>query len=149
MGIDWKGLKEEYESGEAPQKKLAEKYNCDSGTIRRKAKKEGWERKTVAGQCVRQPEKELPALPESHRSFWRGVEKKLASGLKTKDLKKGLEELKVAKMAGEVISGMIRSKRLELGIDEAGAEKGIDEAGEIAGEMARVTASSGAEEAVD
>ena len=44
---------------------------------------------------------------------------------------------------------MIRSKRLELGLEEAGAEKEADEADEIAGEMARVTASSGAEEAVD
>ena len=122
MGIDWNGLKKEYESGQARLKALAEKYGCHADSIRRKAKKESWEQK--------------------------GRERQV-SGLKTKDLKKGLEELKVAKMAGEVISGMIRSKRLELGFEEAGAQKEADEPEEIAGEMARVTASSGAEEAVD
>jgi len=148
VGIDWDGVKKDYESGTESQRKLAEKYGCNSASIRRKARKDGWERKKAV-RASAPFEREALALPGSHRSFWLGVEKKLASGLKTKDLKKGLEELKVAKMAGEVISGMIRSKRLELGIEEAGAEKGIDEAGEIAGEMARVTASSGTEEAVD
>ena len=148
MGIDWNSLKKEYESGQALMP-LAERYNCHSGSIRRKAKKECWRKKGFERQDGSPAEKEAATLPESHRSFWRGVEKKLASGLKTKDLKKGLDELKVAKMAGEVISGMIRSKRLELGFEEAGVEKDADEADEIAGEMARVTAASGAEEAVD
>lgn len=149
MGIDWSGLKKEYETGQASQRALAGKYGCHAESIRRKAKKEGWEQKGRERQMKRLAEKEPSTLPESHRSFWRGVEKRLVSGLKTNDLKKGLEELKVAKMAGEVISGMIRSKRLELGLEEAGTEKETDEPEEIAGEMARVTASSGAEEAVD
>ena len=149
MGINWNGLKKEYESGQARLKALAEKYGCHADSIRRKAKKESWEQKGRERQLKRAAEKEPQMLPECHRSFWRGVEKRLVSGLKTKDLKKGLEELKVAKMAGEVISGMIRSKRLELGFEEAGAQKEADEPEEIAGEMARVTASSGAEEAVD
>lgn len=94
-------------------------------------------------------EKPLDVLPDRHRSYWKGVERRLARGLKTKDVKQGLEELKVAKMAGEVISSMIRSKRLELGLEEASVEKGADDAEAIIAEMARATAPSGADEALD
>ena len=95
------------------------------------------------------PERRLDILPERHRSFWKGVERRLARGLKTKDVKQGLEELKVAKMAGEVISSMIRSKRLELGLEEAAAEKVVDDTDLIVTEMARVTAPAGADEALE
>lgn len=149
MGIDWNGLRIDYESGREPLKSLAEKYGCHERSIRKKAKKEGWKKRSAGRPGGAACEKEPQALPESHRSFWRGVEKRLARGLETDDLKKGLEELKVAKMAGEVISGMIRSKRLELGFDEAGAQAGADESQDIAVEMARVTAAPGAEETVD
>ena len=148
MGIDWDGLKHEFESGPEALTQLAEKYGCHYDSIRRKARKEGWERKPRE-QRSSMPERRLDILPERHRNFWKGVERRLARGLKTKDVKQGLEELKVAKMAGEVISSMIRSKRLELGLEEAAAEKGENEADLIAAEMARVTAPSGADEALD
>jgi hypothetical protein len=154
VGIDWNGLKGEFESGSAPTAALAKKYGCHTDSIRRKAKKEGWEKKYA---LVKKPGEERgielegrpERLPERHSDFWKGVEKRLARGLKTRDVKQGLEELKVAKMAGEVISSMIRGKRLELGLEEAAAEKGDDEGDLVAAEMARVTAASGAEEALD
>lgn len=148
MGIDWDGLKHEFESGQEALTQLAEKYGCHYDSIRRKARKEGWERKPRE-QRSSMPERRLDILPERHRNFWKGVERMLARGLKTKDVKQGLEELKVAKMAGEVISSMIRSKRLELGLEEAAAEKGENEADLIAAEMAQATAPSGADEALD
>lgn len=148
MGIDWEGLRGEFESCAAPMTALAEKYGCHADSIRRKAKKEGWERKPRE-QSDRTAERRFDLLPERHRSFWKGVEKRLARGLKTKDVKQGLEELKVAKMAGEVISSMIRSKRLELGLEEAAAEKGEYETDLVAAEMAQATAPSGAAPAVD
>jgi hypothetical protein len=148
VGIDWDKLKNDFESGQAPLTHLAEKYGCHADSIRRKARKELWERKT-AEENKRTAERRQDILPERHRIFWKGVERRLARGLKTKDVKLGLEELKVAKMAGEVISSMIRSKRLELGLVEDAAEKGEDEAGLITAEMARVTAPSGTDEAVD
>ncbi len=154
MGIDWNGLKGEFESGGAPMTALAKKYGCHADSIRRKSKKEGWKRKQGlekkpveerGNEFERRPER----LPERHSDFWKGVERRLARGLKTKDVKQGLEELKVAKMAGEVISSMIRGKRLELGLEEAAAEKGDDDGDLVAAEMARVTATSGADEALD
>jgi hypothetical protein len=148
VGIDWDGLKNDFESGQAPLTALAEKYGCHADSIRRKAKKGLWERKSGEERNII-PEKRMDILPERHRNFWKGVERRLARGLKTKDVKLGLEELKVAKMAGEVISSMIRSKRLELGLEEAAAEKGDDEADLIAAAMAQATAPSGADEAVD
>jgi len=148
VGIDWDGLKHEFESGPEALTQLAEKYGCHYDSIRRKARKEGWERKPRE-QRSSMPERRLDILPERHRNFWKGVERRLARGLKTKDVKQGLEELKVAKMAGEVISSMIRSKRLELGLEEAAVEKGADDAESIVAEMARATAPSGADEALD
>ncbi|GEM_PF-2954808 len=154
MGIDWNGLKSEFVSGGAPMTLLAKKYGCHADSIRRKAKKEGWEKKhglkreSGEKQGV-ELEKSTERLPERHSDFWKGVERRLARGLKTKDVKQGLEELKVAKMAGEVISSMIRGKRLELGLEEAAAEKGGDDGDLVAAEMARVTATSGADEALD
>lgn len=148
MGIDWNALRHEFESGQWTLTQLAEKYGCHKDSIRRKARKEGWERKPVEQRNIIL-EKRSDLLPDRHRSYWKGVERRLARGLKTKDVKQGLEELKVAKMAGEVISSMIRSKRLELGLEEAAAEKGENDADLIAAEMAQATAPSGADEALD
>lgn len=147
MRIDWEAIQKEFESGTSTLSALADRYCCHRDTIRRKAKKEGWKR----GENPRQQNDEkIPVhRSERHRSFWKGVEKRLARGLKTKDVKQGLEELKVAKMAGEVISSMIRSKRMEMGLEEDSPEKGTDDAQDTLEEMARVTASSGAEEALD
>jgi hypothetical protein len=148
VGIDWNGLKNEFESGQEPLIQLAGKYGCHKDSIRRMARKEGWVRKPCE-RPARTQENRSGHLPDRHRNYWKGVERRLARGLKTKDIKQGLEELKVAKMAGEVISSMIRSKRLELGLEEAAAEKGENDADLIAAEMARSTAPSGAEEALD
>lgn len=148
MRIDWDAVKKGFESGRESTAALAERYGCHRDSIRRKAKKEGWKEKDAAGEGA-QAASSSGRLPERHRSFWRGVEKRLARGLKTRDVKQGLEELKVAKMAGEVISSMIRSKRLELGLDDALTGQGADDANEIVAEMARATAPPGAEEAVD
>lgn len=148
MGIDWDGLRGEFESGQVPVTRLAGKYGCHADSIRRKVRKEGWERKSE-GQPARMAESRSERLPERHRDFWKGVERRLARGLKTKDVKQGLEELKVAKMAGEVISSMIRGKRLELGLGETAAEKADNDTDLIVAEMARVTAPSGADEALD
>lgn len=147
MRIDWEAVRKDFESGASTLGALAERYGCHKDSIRRKARGEGWKRgENLSPQNMERPQAHLP---ERHRSFWKGVERRLARGLKTKDVKQGLEELKVAKMAGEVISSMIRSKRLELGLEEGSAEKGADDAEATAEEMARVTASPGAEEALD
>lgn len=147
MGIDWNGLKKEYGSGGLSMRALADKYGCHKDSLRRKAKREGWTRRQASKE--RPAEAETGHLPDKHRGYWRGVEKRLAKGLKTKDVKQGLEELKVAKMAGEVISSMIRSKRLELGLEDATLEKGADDTEGIAAEMAQATVPCGAGETLD
>jgi len=147
LGIDWTGLKGEYASGRETVSALAGKYGCHEDSIRRKARNEGWVRKP-GERAGRAPESRHGALPARHRDFWKGVEKRLEKGLKAKDVKQGLEELKVAKMAGDVISSMTRGKMLEMGLDDSG-ENGFDDSAEIVAEMARVTVPPGAAEDVD
>lgn len=148
MGIDWTALKGEFASSRETLAALAEKYGCHADSIRRKARKEGWKRKPLGEGPERAAGRPSATIPTRHRDFWKGVEKRLARGLKAKDVKQGLEELKMAKMAGDVISSMTRGKMLEMGLDDPG-EKVFDDSAEIAAEMARATAASGAEETVD
>lgn len=104
--------------------------------------KEGW--KAPAGKG---PKKKAgkEGLSEDHRELWKGIKKRLAKGLRNGNAKKGLEELKVAKIAGEVLSSVIKGERLALGLDE----NGIDDIERTAAQMDEATAAPGADEALD
>lgn len=88
------------------------------------------------------------AASSDHKSLWDGVKRRLASGLDNEDVRLGLEELKVAKMAGEVLSSVIRGERLAWSTE---GEERVDHegAGELASEMARATAPSGPGETLE
>ncbi|MBI5492015.1 MAG: hypothetical protein HY893_03685 [Deltaproteobacteria bacterium] len=147
MAIDWEGVKVEFESGSSI-KRISGKYGCSASTVLRRAKKEKWKRGTEAKKA-RGPLDDGPAcvpgeVLDDHRSLWRGVKKRLVKGLRSDDAKLGLEELKVAKIAGEVLSSVIKGERQAWGL-----EAGTDDPEEIAKEMARATVPEGADEADD
>ncbi len=147
MAIDWQGVKKDFESG-GIIKELSEKFRCSESVIRKRAKKEKW--KKGAKRAAGRPEKEeASCMPEEvlddHRSLWKGVKKRLVKGLHSNDAKLGLEELKVAKIAGEVLSNVIKGERQAWGLEILGN----DDAEEIAKEMARSTLPEGADEADD
>lgn len=143
MAIDWQGVRREFEEG-ATLKKLSEKFKCTESAIRKRRRKEEWAKASgESGKRALKPEDVIG----DHRSLWTGVKKRLVRGLHNSDVKQGLEELKVAKMAGEVLSNVIKGERLAWGLEDKGEI--LNDTEEIAGEMAQATVSSGAEEAVD
>ncbi|MBI5238424.1 MAG: hypothetical protein HY887_08400 [Deltaproteobacteria bacterium] len=158
MAIDWQGLKDDYETTGAGPGVLARRFKCSPETIRRRARKEGWKRKTAEAVRDKWPQKEGAAdsppvkveeISDDHRSLWMGVKKRLVSGLNKDDLKAGLEELKVAKVAGEVLASVIKGERQAWGLDEGECEGAPDGAEEIISEIESLTVSSGADEALD
>ncbi|MBI4950039.1 MAG: hypothetical protein HY955_07845 [Deltaproteobacteria bacterium] len=142
MAIDWNAVRTGYEAGVAVRG-LARSHGCHESTIRRRAGKEGWER-GEAPQALRD-EPVHGELLVDHRDLWKGVKKRLVKGLSNNDAKLGLEELKVAKIAGEVLSSVIRGERMAWGLEEG--PEATDDATETAAEMARVTVQQGAGEA--
>ncbi|MBI5467890.1 MAG: hypothetical protein HY891_02050 [Deltaproteobacteria bacterium] len=150
MGIDWKAVKEEFGSGSVTIIELAKKYGLHRNTIGKRVKKEGWRKKDAFegrdGQSTtaRKPED----LFDDHRVLWKGVKKRLVKGLHNNDVKLGLEELKVAKMAGEVLSSVIKGERLAWGIEDD-ASVNLDDTEKIAAEMDLATIPGGTDEAVD
>jgi len=133
---------------------LAEKYSCHPSTIGRRARKEGWRSiKEKAGPKVKPifllAERVEPEdIAVDHRDLWKGVRKRLVKGLKSNDLKQGMEELKVAKVAGEVLTNVIKGERQAWGLKDEGEEI-PDDTQEITREMASFTVPQRASKAVD
>lgn len=154
MAIDWKELRKDFENENVSVRALARKHQCDESSIRRKSKIDGWVKwaaKEVEGEITDATEISCEAKPvhvlDDHKALWKGVKKRLVKGLQNEDVKLGLEELKVAKMAGEVLSNVIKGERLAWGLEENNDKH--DEAQDIAREMARITIPFGTEEALD
>jgi len=142
VAIDWNAVRTGYEAGMAVRG-LAGSHGCHESTIRRRAGKEGWER--GQGPQTLRDETVQGEILVDHRDLWKGVKKRLVRGLSNNDAKLGLEELKVAKIAGEVLSSVIRGERMAWGLEEG--PEATDDATETAAEMARVTVQQGAGEA--
>lgn len=187
MAIDWKAVRVDFESGSFTVNEISKRYGCAAGSIRKRASREGWEdagrapgkskrkregsdrlggaqvkrrAKGPRGSAVGHGEGREPLDADDHRSLWRGVKKRLLKGLQSEDLQKGLEELKVAKAAGEVLTSVIKGEREACGLDGfawggreegAGQKPGVtaDDAKDAAREMASLTVPPGADEAVE
>lgn len=148
--IDWKAVRDELASGSVNITGLAKKYGVHRNTISRRVKKElGRENgradeKDGRGTCALKPEE----IFDEHRDLWKGVKKRLVKGLHNSDVKLGLEELKVAKMAGEVLSSVIKGERLAWGIEDSGCVD-LNDTEEIAAEMDIATIPRRADEALE
>ncbi|MFQ5428522.1 MAG: hypothetical protein ACE5EZ_06025, partial [Thermodesulfobacteriota bacterium] len=71
------------------------------------------------------------------------------AGLCKRDLNKGLEQLKVAKLAGDILSVVVRGQRQAWGLDALEGELRCDDTEEFIEEMASLTVPSRADKAMD
>lgn len=152
MAIDWKGVRREFESNTATLAGLAKAYGCRAETIRKKAAKEGWKKparnETEGAQGAAAREDGTQAALDDHKSLWRGVKKRLVAGLETRDVKAGIEELKAAKLAGEVLTSVIKGERLAFGLSDGEDGRAQEDDG-ITAQMDIATAPRGADTVVD
>ncbi len=95
------------------------------------------------------PLEALEGITAEHRRLWDKVKKKLVAGLCKRDLNKGLEQLKVAKLAGDILSVVVRGQRQAWGLDALEGELRADDTEEFIQEMASLTVPSRADKAVE
>ncbi len=134
MTIDWYGPKSDYTTTASSIKAMAQKYGCHTSTINKKAKKEGWVRFKFEDILKEHEELEHSStaveaseVSAGHRVLWNGVKRRLIKGLRSKDVKQGLEELKVAKAAGEVLSNVVKGEKIAWGMEDEPPSGAADE----------------------
>jgi len=138
VAIDWDAIKKEFvQDGVAPEQ-IAERHGCKKATITRRAAREGW-KPPLKAESLEAEASPVKAAPDNHHvlddgSLWKGVRKRLVSGLHNNDAKLGLEELKVAKLAGEVLSSVIKGERMAFGETD-----GEDDAQGLVRQMVQLT----------
>jgi len=84
-----------------------------------------------------------------HRILWDKVSKKLVTGLRKTDPKEGLERLKVVKLAGDILSVIVKGQRQAWGIEAIEGEFPPGDTQEIIAEMASLTAPSRADASLE
>jgi len=149
VAIDWGAVRKEFEQDGRKAERIAKRYGCKAATIAKRAAKEGW-KPAPAGRAEDGQAPQAPTVEKvvdihevlDDGSLWKGVRKRLVSGLHNNDAKLGLEELKVAKLAGEVLSSVIKGERMAIGETDDD-----DDAQGLVREMAQLTLPSGAGEA--
>ncbi|MEE9615267.1 MAG: hypothetical protein V3W31_10035 [Thermodesulfobacteriota bacterium] len=142
MAIDWKRIKRDYGAKKFTLTELAKKYLCHPDTIRKKARKDGWD-----------SSKSSAARPGSvihdHRRMWGSVKKNLDTVLKKTDVESGVEGLKFAKLAGDALSSVVKGERQAWGLVETGADIEPEEMTDTTKEMEQATVPPGAGEALE
>lgn len=161
MAYNWLDIRSGYERAGLSFHELAEKYGHSADAIERRAKKEGW--RAAADLCPRvisggrrgsakkkTPSKKRPGPPiDGNKAIFNGIKKRLIKGLKSVDSKKGLEELKVAKAAGEVMEGLRKNERDIDGDKRCSCSEDGQGAKDIVREMESLTISSGTDPALE
>jgi hypothetical protein len=155
LAIDWEKIKKKYEAG-LSVKALAKTHGVKEGALESRVAKDGWSQATAksafkgVAKSIRlvSAEKSAEDITEANRRLWSGVKKRLVRGLKSSDLKSGLEELKLAKMAGEALTSVIKGE-LEAWKFEDSRDNSVGDAEAIIREMASLTASLPPDEVVD
>lgn len=148
MATDWNSVKADFEAGKNAGA-LARKYRQKAAVIKARAQKEGWKSPVdEAGKARTEDSQEM--LAQDHRAMW-GEIKKSVKKVFSGELKEGLDELKAAKTATEVLANIIKGERQAWGIDAREREESSPEwsAIDIAAQMASITAPSGTDEALD
>ncbi len=135
--IDWQRLREDYSRGFSAEE-LAELYHCSARTIRDRIRREGWKR-------LEEVEGGAGTLIKEHRRLWQEVKKRLSVGLNRGDEK----ELKIAKMAGDVLLSVIKGEKEVWNMDPADKGPTEEEIYAVTKEMESLTVSHGTETPVD
>jgi len=95
------------------------------------------------------PQEIAARIVEHHRMLWDKVSRKLVIGLRKTDAKEGLERLKVVKLAGDILSVVVRGQREAWGLEALESENAPGDTQEIIAEMASLTAPSRADASVE
>lgn len=148
MAIDWVSVRKDYEESGVSAKVLGCRYGLSPQTVIRRARKEGW----VAGSPKDEPAgcaAEGPRVPSSgsppngsdddHVALWLEVRKRLSKALEHDDAGRCLEELKAAKLAGEVLSNVVKGRKEARELTECDVSDIYEEAQEIVREMETAT----------
>lgn len=138
MGIDWKALKREYLEADYSLRELSRRFGCHPSTISKRARREGWSRPGKSAPPGRRPGE---CVLDDHIHLLNVAWRKVERGLKNKDAKLGLDELRVAKMAGEVLPKLIEERKRAICMGEENKGRGLVDAQRIAGEMDSLTVS--------
>ncbi len=158
MAIDWTELRRAYEGRGAPTiEALSKRFKCAESSIRKRAHNEDWKRCKKRGSPGKPPTPpKSEDVVDEHIRLWGRVKKRLVKGLRNADVKTGLDELKVAKVAGEVLANVIKGERLAMGISAQEPDAApmspvdtSDDEKDIASEMVRATAPPGTDTPVD
>ncbi len=152
VAYNWLNIRREYESMKRSFGEIAEKYGLGVATIERRAKKEGWRAAAEGRGSAKKktPSKKKPGSPiDNNKAIFNGIKKRLIKGLKSVDSKKGLEELKVAKAAGEVMEGLRKNERDIDGDKRCSCSEDGQGAKDIVREMESLTISSGTDPALE
>ncbi len=142
MAIDWKGVRDDFERGEVGFETLAAGYGCKAQTVRRRAAREGW---VEAGQGADRAELKREGITGEHRLLWSTVKTRLRTGLERSDM----DELKIAKIAGDGLLNIMKGETQAWGLTEDDIKTNRAEVLGITREMAELTVSPRAEEALD
>jgi len=88
-------------------------------------------------------------ITSEHRRLWALVSRKMELGLRKRDPKNCLEHLKAVKLAGDILSVVVRGQRQAWGLDVLEGSLTPDDTEEIIEEMESLTSSRGADEALE
>lgn len=157
--IDWQAVKRDYLSSRYSIKELAEKYGCYPETVKKYLRRGYWpcyrlvNKSESPPSSVDSPTDKTEDIVEEYRALWDGVKKRLVGGLKSSDFKQSADELKVAKVAAEVLNTVIKGEKEAWGIGEDESKKVSDEESipieELTRTMESFTVPSGADETLD
>lgn len=138
MPIDWKEARKDYETSGLDERGVCRKYKCKIETLKRRAKKEGWKKPLKGPAEKKEAEARWGEELIDDKRVLKRIRRKLYMGLENSDI----EELKVAKMAHEVLASMKQAWGRHEGEEP-------DLTDEIVRQMEEATVSPGAEQAVD
>jgi len=107
------------------------------------------DRKVKAASNKPSPLECAAKITERHRMLWDKVSRKLVIGLRKTDPKEGLERLKVVKLAGDILSVVVKGQRQAWGLEALESEIDSNDTEEFIKEMASLTAPSRADTSVE
>jgi hypothetical protein len=142
VAIDWHKVREDYGQGGLSFETLGASYGCKAETIKRRARREGW---GAVNQNAAKAELKREDIIGEHRRFWSVVKGRLNTGLASSNI----DELKMAKIAGDVVLNIQKGEAQAWGLTEDDIRTDRAEVLGITREMAESTISPRTGEALD
>ncbi len=112
-------------------------------------KKHSQSLKEAPGPKDSKPLEDAEEIAGQHRRLWALVSKRLECGLKKQKPEEGLARLKVVKLAGDILSVVVKGQRQAWGLDAIEGGFNTGDTQEIIEEMASLTAPSRTDTAME